>query len=704
MSKSQTIAQTTLLKKKLLALAQKSKVLTEKQKKTIALLHKHRQVLKATKIKLLKYQKAYLKQKEQLQSQTSDLAQMEALKAGTQHLEADLKKAQARISKTLTLLKESKAQTKDAKQKLRLISQSQENFEASLYTLSQRDQELANLKASLSSIRDEARLSAEEIAERDTEIATLQARISSLGQTSAQLEKDATQAKAQYDDKLLTFQRNTEELQDKLLVESEQTQRALDKLTQSEQKLSEIQTKLTEAELALETERAQSLRSSQDALDKLAQTEQELSELQAKLAEVETTLETERAQSLRSSQDALDKLTQTEKKLSELQIKLADAELTPSPTQSDQTPSPPSSVPKQRLDEARREISSLEDQLQAQALAFSTLDQSHKKTTNLLREREQEHEDTLLKLWELEERLKEQSEISEPSPLHHAELQTELQALEAENATLTELLSAAEAERNEAQARLNENLQAQTEATLQNPSLNLQAELESRIQALTQELQAERDKASSQALKDPAGTRAAKAESRLQQIEEQLVDTRSRLLDSHNELEQLEQAKMAATTKLTAVEKDLEFRGSQIQQLENLVALLEQKEETFDRQLQALRRQIAELIDENGKLKADAQTQTAQQAQTQRTLTDTEEKLSHLRRRYDNTVTAFEKAKEELTDTRTRALQNMARADEYEQKSVEAEHKLSSATEDLKSFKRKVERLQERLVELETMS
>ena len=63
--------------------------------------------------------------------------------------------------------------------------------------------------------------------------------------------------------------------------------------------------------------------------------------------------------------------------------------------------------------------------------------------------------------------------------------------------------------------------------------------------------------------------RANKSEARLKEVEEQLMETRSRLLTFHNEMEAVEQAKDSVEQRNQELEKELEYSGSQMQQLED---------------------------------------------------------------------------------------------------------------------------------------
>ena len=125
--------------------------------------------------------------------------------------------------------------------------------------------------------------------------------------------------------------------------------------------------------------------------------------------------------------------------------------------------------------------------------------------------------------------------------------------------------------------------------------------------------------------------------------------------------------------------------------------MMEQKEKTAEHQLQALRQQLADMLEENTSLKEENQNQSARIQTAERASDNNDEKISLLRRRQENTVEALERAKEELTEARTRALQAMARSDEADKKS-------RAAAEEIKSMRRKLDRLQERVAELEMLS
>ena len=182
------------------------------------------------------------------------------------------------------------------------------------------------------------------------------------------------------------------------------------------------------------------------------------------------------------------------------------------------------------------------------------------------------------------------------------------------------------------------------------------------------------------------------------------METRSRLLNFHNEMESVEREKEAAESRSKELEKELEFSGSQMQQLENLISLLEQKEETHIRQLAAMRRQITELLEDNNRLKDDMNEKSGKLKAVERSYEETDESLVNIKRRYETTREALESHKSQLTEARNRALLSLSRVEDAEKKSAETEKNARVVLEENKVLKRRMERLQERVAELEMLS
>ena len=182
------------------------------------------------------------------------------------------------------------------------------------------------------------------------------------------------------------------------------------------------------------------------------------------------------------------------------------------------------------------------------------------------------------------------------------------------------------------------------------------------------------------------------------------METRSRLLSFHNEMEAVEQAKASVEQRNQELEKELEYSGSQMQQLEDLISLLEQKEETHMRQLAAMRRQITELLEDNGRLKEEINEKSGRLKNVERSYEETDESLANIKRRYETTKDALELNKSQLTEARNRALLNLGRAEDAEKKASEAVSQSKVIAEENKVLKRRLERLQERVAELEMLS
>ena len=346
-----------------------------------------------------------------------------------------------------------------------------------------------------------------------------------------------------------------------------------------------------------------------------------------------------------------------------------------------------------------------------------------------LQTREKEHEESLLKLWDLEERIQNQG----------GDLEGALQAKQAEVAelkkkfdSLTEQLAAEESEKEKSLGRLKEsrdeaarlekeklslteerdalterisvlmtagkslkNQMAADKITLQ----NLQAEKAS----LAEELQTLRDWKRDSTV-DSKTQRSPEIDARIQDLESQLLETRTRLLGIHNEMEEVDQARLASENSKAELEKELEYRGTQQQQLEDLVSLLEQKEQTSERQLQAMRRQISELLAENGKLKEEVSDKGGRLKTIERSFEENDESLTNVRRRYETTKEAFELSKTQLYEARSKALEGITRAEQAEKKLAESDKNSRVIAEENKVLRRKLDRLQERVAELEMLS
>lgn len=388
-------------------------------------------------------------------------------------------------------------------------------------------------------------------------------------------------------------------------------------------------------------------------------------------------------------------------------------------------------------EDAQVEIRSLKEQLEEAESSHQTLQETYEQTKSQLASRETEHEEALLKLWDLEEKIQTQGD-------------TVGGALEAKNAEIEELkknlqqiqdrLASEESEKEKAQARLNESRDEAARLEKERDALSQQldeakeqrAALESSAQNLRHKLveqsaaletlrtehatileQLESLRTENQQFKhasqepeggEPAEKRATRAESRLKEVEEQLVETRARLLSIHNEMDAADQAKRGVEDRNTELEKELNFRSSQMQQLENLISLLEQKEETHNRQLAAMRRQITELLEDNGRLKEEVADKSGKLKTIERSFEETDESLTNVRRRYETTRDTLELNKSQLTEARNRALLNLTRAEEAEKRYSEAERQSKIVAEENKVLKRRVERLQERVAELEMLS
>jgi chromosome segregation ATPase len=169
-------------------------------------------------------------------------------------------------------------------------------------------------------------------------------------------------------------------------------------------------------------------------------------------------------------------------------------------------------------------------------------------------------------------------------------------------------------------------------------------------------------------------------------------------------MEAVEQAKDSVEQRNQELEKELEYSGSQMQQLEDLISLLEQKEETHMRQLAAMRRQITELLEDNGRLKEEINEKSGRLKNVERSYEETDESLANIKRRYETTKDALELNKSQLTEARNRALLNLGRAEDAEKRAAEAVSQSKVIAEENKVLKRRLERLQERVAELEMLS
>lgn len=483
-------------------------------------------------------------------------------------------------------------------------------------------------------------------------------------------------------------------------------------------KLKEATAKLKEVESALqETSKAR------EAAEKQCQRlEKERSEQTGKLAAL--------AESFSKMQDALadaqahdpEIVVELEHRVDELEQELQEAHMARTELEKE-------------LNQAR-ELAGRSQQLEA---AKAEADEALEQVRSQLKTRETEHEEALLKLWDLEERItNEGSNVSGALEAKNAEIEDwKKKALKAE-----EQLTAEESEKEKALARLNESrdeaarLEAESKslsqeldqskeriAVLMSAGQNLKsqmAELNAKHDALQAEYQAqleamEKLKTEHQTLqqtaapaedenREPAEQRAGRAEARLKEVEEQLVETRSRLLNYHAEREEIEKAKLAVEERNEELQKEVQYGLSQLQQLESLISLLEQREETHNRQLAAMRRQITELLEDNNRLKEDVSDKSGRLKNVERSFEETDESLTNLRRRYETTREALEAAKDQLTEARNRALLNLGKSEEAERQLSKALHDSKVVGEENKVLKRRLERLQERIAELEMLS
>ena len=117
-----------------------------------------------------------------------------------------------------------------------------------------------------------------------------------------------------------------------------------------------------------------------------------------------------------------------------------------------------------------------------------------------------------------------------------------------------------------------------------------------------------------------------------------------------------------------------------------------------------MRRQITELLEENGRLKEEVNEKSGRLKNVERSFEETDESLVNIRRRYETTKEALELNKSQLTEARNRALLNLTRAEEAEKKFSRADHSAKVTAEENKVLKRRLERLQERVAELEMLS
>ena len=650
-----------LLKKKLLLESKKRQLLAEKQTKTLEALRVSKQALGSVKEDLLKYKTAYVRLRKQQAGQT-DTGRTSALESEVARLESDLSKAQERMSKTLALLKESKEEAKDARARLREVERTQrmEIAPSSDDTrLLQAKREIAKLQDEVQAARDEARQSAEEIAERDSEIASLQGQLS---ERSSQL---ASAARSGHSEGELAA------------AQLESAQRALAK---------EVETSNA---LMVELESANA---------EIARLDGELSQAKASLATAES-----------SRQQQTEKLLELAATLNQLQDSHSRNRTHDS----------------EEIEELRRRISEQQAELELKQRDFDELSANLDETEKLQATLSKEHEETLLKLWDLEERLKsgdsEQGALvgaleSEITELKTARTETQQQISELEKALSTARREAAQAS-TPALVKPEEFEEAQTRiADLEMRLLTLSGRLDeesakalaanSAKEALSVQVASLKEALAQSKLSRPPGAlpeSSASPDGRVKQLEEQLMETRTRLLSFHNEMDEVDQARLQALARVTEQDRELAEKDqllaashAQVGQIENLVSMMEQKEKTAEHQLQAMRQQLAEMLEENMSLKEENQNQSARIQAAERASDNNDEKISLLRRRQENTVESLERAKEELTEARTRALQAMARSDEAEKKS-------RAAAEEIKSMRRKLDRLQERVAELEML-
>ncbi len=663
---SDAAAQTvSLLKQKLVLENKKRQLLAEKQAKTLEALKANKQALATVKEDLLKYKTAYVRLRKQ-NAGLVDTARTAALEQEVARLEAELSKAQERMTKSLGLLKESKAEAKDARARLREFERNQR---IELATggddarLLQARQEIQNLRTEVQAARDEARQSAEEIAERDGDIANLQGQLS---ERSSQL---ASAARSGHSEGELAA------------AQLESAQRALAKEVETSNAL------MTELE---------------SANSEIARLDSELSKSKASLTAAESSRQ-QQAEKLLEVADALNQVQETNSRTR--------------------------SAGGEEIEELRQRIAEQQSEIDQRTQDVEELSASLDETEKLQASLSKEHEETLLKLWDLEERLKRGD--SELGALVGV-LETEIAELKATRSELQQQVS-----------KLEKNLESALQATVEAGSTdrsdssnseelkeaqNRIADLEMRLltlsgrldeesakllaatsakEALTVQLSSLKESLAQSAQADivaEAATTSGGSDARVKQLEEQLMETRTRLLSSHNEMDEVDQARLHALARVTEQDRELAEKDqylaashAQVGQLENLVAMMEQKEKTAEHQLQALRQQLADMLEENTSLKEENQNQSARIQTAERASDNNDEKISLLRRRQENTVEALERAKEELTEARTRALQAMARSDEADKKS-------RAAAEEIKSMRRKLDRLQERVAELEMLS
>ncbi len=385
------------------------------------------------------------------------------------------------------------------------------------------------------------------------------------------------------------------------------------------------------------------------------------------------------------------------------------------------------------VEELRETLETVE---QERADLSSELDQVKKQLAG----RETEHEEALLKLWDLEERIQDQgSDVSGALEAKNAEIEEVKKKVK----ELGEQLTVEESEKEKALGRLKESRDEATRleeerealtkeldeskeriAVLMSAGQNLKTQIAKQtefyeklksehssvqeelatLKTRLSEVQQTQQISEAPETREPAEKRATKAEVRLKEVEEKLVETRAKLLSSHTQMEQLEHEKKAVEVRNSELEKELTFGASQLQQLESLISLLEQKEETHIRQLAAMRRQITELLEDNGRLKEELGEKSGRLLTVERSFEETDESLANIRRRYETTKEALELNKSQLTEARNRALLNLTRAEEAEKKFSKADHEAKVVAEENKVLKRRMERLQERVAELEMLS
>lgn len=390
--------------------------------------------------------------------------------------------------------------------------------------------------------------------------------------------------------------------------------------------------------------------------------------------------------------------------------------------------------------EAETKIASLEKTITQSEEAQKALQESLDQVKSQLAGREAEHEEALLKLWDLEEHIQQQgNDVSGALGAKEAAIEETKREVQ----KLKDKLAEEESEKEKALARLKESrdesarIEAERDAqsqeldeskerigVLMTAGQSLKAQMAEqtkefetfkaehaarkealeRITAENKQLKEDAEASGDGTAREPAEKRASKAEARLKEMESQLVETRARLLSFHTEMEEVQQAEQAALERNQALEKEIEFRSSQLQQLEALISLLEQKEETHMRQLAAMRRQITELLEDNGRLKEEVNEKSGKLKTVERSFEETDESLVNIRRRYETTRDAFELSKSQLTEARNRALLNLTRAEEAEKKFSKADRDAKVVAEENKVLKRRMERLQERVAELEMLS